>query len=432
MTPLFSIVIPTYNRSDLVHGAVRSVLAQTFEDFEVVVSDNCSDDETGTVVRGFRDPRVRYVRTPTHWSIANSWEFARAQARGRLVMMLSDDDALVADALARFAAAHRRHEADFLFCDLAEYRDRSFPGGERNSVSCPPFSGAARVVSKDSFLRPLFAFNPLFNMHPSAFVFGTHLADRVAQRCGRFFQTNGVEYFAWPPAAVYARAIVHLDSPLVILGRTHKSWGSTIVLGNPGKEQIQKMIADVQHQRDWIPLTNFTLCNLMAEGMLLGKRTFPDELAPYPFDEQAYLTFTMAELRHRAAIGVDVRAEIGELLAYAGKYPELQARLAAPERDGVFGQYGLLRRLWRRLGLGVVSERVHAVRQARRLRAGRAREGFHVSGNDHGFSDAVECAQFIARIVADVEAREHPAPAWTETHLESTAAATGASGHNAH
>ena len=44
--PLFSIVIPTYNRSELVQGAVRSVLGQTFDDFEVVVSDNCSQDDT--------------------------------------------------------------------------------------------------------------------------------------------------------------------------------------------------------------------------------------------------------------------------------------------------------------------------------------------------------------------------------------------------
>ena len=52
--PLFSIVIPTYNRSDLVQGAVRSVLGQTFDDFEVVVSDNCSQDDTREVIEGFR------------------------------------------------------------------------------------------------------------------------------------------------------------------------------------------------------------------------------------------------------------------------------------------------------------------------------------------------------------------------------------------
>src|SRR6185369_880714 len=99
-TPLFSIVIPTYNRSELVHGAIRSVLGQTFDDFEVVVSDNCSTDDTQQVVE-------------------------------------------------RFADVHDRFDADFLFSNLAEYRDRSFKGPQQNTVSCRAFSGETRVVSVD-------------------------------------------------------------------------------------------------------------------------------------------------------------------------------------------------------------------------------------------------------------------------------------------
>ena len=68
--PLFSIVIPTYNRSELVQGAVRSILDQTFDDYEVVVSDNCSQDYTRDVIEGFQYPRVRYVRTAAHGVIA--------------------------------------------------------------------------------------------------------------------------------------------------------------------------------------------------------------------------------------------------------------------------------------------------------------------------------------------------------------------------
>ena len=73
---LFSVVIPTYNRSELVQGAVRSVLGQTFDDLEVVVSDNWSQDDTREVIGGIRDPRVRYVRTPKHTAIADSWPVA--------------------------------------------------------------------------------------------------------------------------------------------------------------------------------------------------------------------------------------------------------------------------------------------------------------------------------------------------------------------
>ena len=279
-SPLFSIVIPTYNRSDLVQGAVRSVLGQTFDDFEVVVSDNCSQDDTREVIEGFQDPRVRYVRTPSHGVIGDSWEFARSQARGTLIMMLSDDDAMLPNALAHFAEstiATRR------FPVLQSRRIGIAPSRpERNTVNCRAFSGGTRVVSTAEFVGPLLAFRPKFDMHPSAFMFSAAVADKVVQRSGRFFRTNGVEYFAWPLAAVFSKSIVYIDLPLVILGRTAKSWGSTIVLSNPGKEAIQKMIADVAHARDWIPLTNFTLINLMAEGSaeVFGRAAVP------PFDEQ--------------------------------------------------------------------------------------------------------------------------------------------------
>src|SRR5512140_3471953 len=144
--PCFSVVIPTYNRSELVIHAVESVLRQEEGDLEVVVSDNLSTDNTGEAVRAIRDPRVRYVRTDRHMVIADSWEFARAYARGRFVMMLSDDDAMLKFALTRFRQDLERFDADFAFCRVAEYRDAGFPGNERNRVDCPSFTGKTRRV----------------------------------------------------------------------------------------------------------------------------------------------------------------------------------------------------------------------------------------------------------------------------------------------
>jgi hypothetical protein len=281
---------------------------------------------------------------------------------------------------------------------VAEYRDRSFVGPERNTVTCGAFSNRARTVSKDEFLRPLFAFRPMFEMHPSAFVFAASIADRVVQRCGRFFQTNGVEYFAWPLAASFATAMVHIDAPLVILGRTFKSWGSTIVLSNPGKEQIAKMIADVNHQRDWIPLTNFTLSNLMAEGLLLSKKLFPAELAAYPFDEQQYLRRTMGELRRREAMGVDVSHDLSELVSYANKYPSLQGEFAAAPRNGHNPYRSLARTMAQSLGLLHVRRRLYARRRIAEVKQGRTKSGFTLSGADAGFNDALGCAEFLSPI----------------------------------
>ena len=57
-----SVVIPTYNRAHLVGRAIQSVLNQTYQDFEIIVVDDASTDNTEEVVKSFNDPRIRYVR----------------------------------------------------------------------------------------------------------------------------------------------------------------------------------------------------------------------------------------------------------------------------------------------------------------------------------------------------------------------------------
>jgi glycosyltransferase involved in cell wall biosynthesis len=398
MAPMFSVVIPTYNRSNLFPLAVRSILSQTFDDFEVVVSDNYSTDDTQAVASQFKDPRVRYVRTPRHLVIADSWEFARTQARGKLILMLSDDDAMVNCALERFAYEASHQNADFIFSAVAKYRDQSFPGPEKNSVDCPAFSGSSRVVTVEEFVGPLFEFRPQFDMHPSAFVFSKAIADSVQQRTGRFFWTNGVEYSAWPMSAVFARRIVYVDAPLNILGRTGKSWGSNTQLCNPGKERIQAFIEDIDHQWKYAPLNNFANSNLMAEGMLTAKNLFPKEFAAFEFDEVRYLRAAMSMLCDRRALGVDVTREIEETVRYAQKYPSLSEEFKRQQQSTglprskkamtalrtAIGDLGV-RKLRRRLRAHQLSQELKQV----------GHSSFSAWGEDFEFRDILGCAEFV-------------------------------------
>jgi glycosyltransferase involved in cell wall biosynthesis len=428
--PFFSIVIPTFNRSDLFPHAVRSVLKQTFEDFEIIVSDNCSADDTPQVAKQFDDPRFRYIRTPQHFTIADNWEFARSHALGKLIFMLSDDDALLPAALERFADECRHHDADFLFCKPAYYRDLSYPGADRNSVDCPAFSGASRVVQAEEVIRPLFLFRKAFDMHPSAFAFAKPIADWVVTRTGRFFWTNGVEYSAWPMAATFARKIVHIDAPLVIVGRTAKSWGSNIRLCNPGKERIQEFIKDVDHERKHAPLSNFTMCNLIAEGLLTAKSLFPKEFESYEFDELQYLRRTWTELRQRKALGVDVSAEMDDLRHYAAKYPVLAQEFDAQQLDRISdGGKRLVRQLRATIGdLGArtLRRRLKASQLARRLERGVVHSAFHAAGEDFGFSNVLGCAEFLSRYILSTDNK-----AESNIRFRADATHTDASGRSA-
>ena len=92
VTPAVTVIIPTFNRAALLPKAVESVLAQTFQDFEIVLVDDASSDSTPNVIRGFSDPRIRYVRHDSNRGIAVARNTGVANARGRFIAFLDDDD----------------------------------------------------------------------------------------------------------------------------------------------------------------------------------------------------------------------------------------------------------------------------------------------------------------------------------------------------
>jgi glycosyltransferase involved in cell wall biosynthesis len=78
----------------LLKNCVQAALSQTYSRFEVLVSDNASTDETGEVLRGFSDARLRVVRQPHNIGLIPNWNAALAEARGEFVVFCSDDDLL--------------------------------------------------------------------------------------------------------------------------------------------------------------------------------------------------------------------------------------------------------------------------------------------------------------------------------------------------
>lgn len=96
--PLVTIAIPTYNRADgYLKDAVSSALRQTYENVEVVVSDNCSTDGTEEFIKGISDKRIKYFRQQKNIGPNNNFNYCIGQAKGDYFLLLSDDDAIDED-----------------------------------------------------------------------------------------------------------------------------------------------------------------------------------------------------------------------------------------------------------------------------------------------------------------------------------------------
>ena len=89
--PFFSVVIPVYNRADVLGRALQSVLAQNFQDFEVVVVDDGSRDNPRAVIDAINDPRIRYVHQENKGGAA-ARNHGIDEAHGQFVALLDSDD----------------------------------------------------------------------------------------------------------------------------------------------------------------------------------------------------------------------------------------------------------------------------------------------------------------------------------------------------
>ncbi|MEO1404365.1 MAG: glycosyltransferase family 2 protein [Cyanobacteria bacterium J06635_1] len=131
-TPLISVIIPTYNRPAYLKEAISSVVGQTYANLEIIVSDDCSDESPQPIIDAFQDARLRLRRNPKNLGIGLNSTHAFAEAKGKYVASLNDDDRWDAHFLERLVRPlEENSELVLAFCDYYVIDD----SGQVNGVT---------------------------------------------------------------------------------------------------------------------------------------------------------------------------------------------------------------------------------------------------------------------------------------------------------
>jgi glycosyltransferase involved in cell wall biosynthesis len=101
--PYFTIVTPVYNREQQIGRAVESCLAQSFADFEAIVVDDGSTDNTAEAVLSYSDPRIRLIRSAQNRGVCPARNAAIRAAQGEWIVFLDSDDELLPECLRRMS-----------------------------------------------------------------------------------------------------------------------------------------------------------------------------------------------------------------------------------------------------------------------------------------------------------------------------------------
>lgn len=100
-----SICIPTYNGEKTIGKALESIFAQSYQDFEIIISDDGSTDNTEKVVKSFKDKRIEFFKNPKNLGYGQNLNTFRPRVTGEIMVMMAQDDIMLKDALLKIVNA---------------------------------------------------------------------------------------------------------------------------------------------------------------------------------------------------------------------------------------------------------------------------------------------------------------------------------------
>lgn len=281
--PTFSVIIPTHNRCEMVQRALQSILGQGFRDFEVIVVDDGSTDDTSLrLAAAFHDPRVR-VLTQERSGATAARNRGVAHAKGDWLVFLDSDDELAADGLRAFRTAIAGAQCGVV-CAAAEILG---PNGQVEYVKRPRELG------------------PSYNNHRGLFLAGTFTVRRdIFETLGGFSaecDASQHKEFALrlvPYCDAQAYDILAIDAATV---RVHQHGGehlrdnmenllngSLYILGNH-ERQIRK---SARHFADWCSITGVYAAKLGRFGV--ARQLLFDAVRSYPWKAANFARLLLA------------------------------------------------------------------------------------------------------------------------------------------
>lgn len=132
MNALVSIIMPSYNTGRFIAETINSVLAQTYENWEIIIVDDCSTDNTDEIVAEYlRDERIRYFKNEKNSGAAVSRNRALREARGEWIAFLDSDDLWSPDKLEKQVGFMEKNGYRFSYTNYIEIDEESKPLGRR-------------------------------------------------------------------------------------------------------------------------------------------------------------------------------------------------------------------------------------------------------------------------------------------------------------
>jgi len=236
-----SVIIPTHNRLENLTSVIGTIINQDYEDWEIIVSDNHSEEDIKSYISTLNEPRIHYYRTDSFVAVTDNWNNVINRATGDYIIMLGDDDGLlpgyfskISETVEKFDSPPVIYSAMYQFANpgaipgetqgyLAEVRNGFFFEGKDE-----PFVLDKKDAHKAA--RGSLQFQRQFSFNIQCFTLRKDFVELIKGE-GEFYQSPYPDYYIANVIFLIADRIIIDPRPIALAGITKKSFGFFLING---------------------------------------------------------------------------------------------------------------------------------------------------------------------------------------------------------
>lgn len=226
--PKITVIISTRERSEVLEKSLKTVTGQSYDNLEIIVSDNYSCDGTEDIVRSTNDKRVKYLNTGRRVSMSHNWEFALSHVTEGWVTIIGDDDGLLPASLEKVAEIINSTDVQAIRSSVCSFTWPSLTGKEFGRLGVPLKSGY-EVRDSRLWLSKVLSGRANYPELPMLYNGGyvsMSVINQIRNKKGVFYQSSMPDVYSAVAVSSIIENYIYSNEPFAISGASKHSGGT--------------------------------------------------------------------------------------------------------------------------------------------------------------------------------------------------------------
>jgi glycosyltransferase involved in cell wall biosynthesis len=302
----YTVIIPTRDRAETLEATIKTCLQQTYINFQIIVSDNCSKDNTKQIISNFKDSRIVYINPGRRLSMAANFEFALSHVTDGFVMFIGSDDGLMPGAITYVESIVKQYKVKAVSCNQASYVWPNFP--DKSIAGNFIFFESKKIEIRNSkkWIKKTLAYPSLYCFQlPNLYCGFVHkeVIDKVYKN-GIYFRSCTPDAYSAFATAIFIDNYAFSHKSFCIAGASAKSNGASSLhpVGNSNESRKYYIENEIPFFDGFVSCPSFEIICIETFAQLAN--SFPEKCMNYRINYNSMLYLAIKNTNKRTSKAV--------------------------------------------------------------------------------------------------------------------------------